>query len=74
MTTKEIEKHCVLTDDAAKLLKAAFDSLGMSARGYDKILRLSRTIADLDSSEKIDVRHISEAIKLRSLDKKYFNQ
>ncbi len=74
MTTKEIEKHCLLTDDAAKLLKAAFDSLGMSARGYDKILRLSRTIADLDSSEKIDVRHISEAIKLRSLDKKYFNQ
>lgn len=74
MTTRDIEKHCVLTDDANSLLKAAFDALGMSARGYDKILRLSRTIADLDACETIEARHISEAIKLRSLDKKYFNE
>jgi len=74
MTTRDIEKYCILTDDASKLLKAAFDTLGMSARGYDKILRLSRTIADLDFSTQIEARHISEAIKLRSLDKKYFNQ
>ena len=70
----DIEKYCVLTDDASALLKVAFDSLGMSARGYDKILRLARTIADLDASEMINARHISEAIKLRSLDKKYFNE
>jgi len=44
----------------------------MSARGYDKILRLSRTIADLDAADTIEAKHISEAIKLRSLDKKYF--
>ena len=73
MTTRDIEKYCTLTSDAASMLKAAFEMLGMSARGYDKILRLSRTIADLDASELIEARHISEAIKLRSLDKKYFN-
>ena len=73
MMTRQIEKYCRLTDEASALLKAAFDALGMSARGYDKILRLSRTIADLDASETIGARHISEAIKLRSLDKKYFN-
>jgi len=73
LTTKEIEAYCVLTDEARALLKAAFESLGMSARGYDKILRLSRTIADLDKSETIEARHIAEAIGLRSLDKKYFN-
>ncbi len=74
LTTRDIEKYCVLTDEAKELLKTAFDALGMSVRGYDKILRLSRTIADLDASETIGARHISEAIQLRSLDKKYFNQ
>ncbi len=73
MTTRQIEKYCRLTEEANTLLRAAFDKLGMSARGYDKVLRLSRTIADLDASETIGTRHISEAIKLRSLDKKYFN-
>lgn len=73
MTTRDIEKYCILTEDAKTLLKGAFEALGMSARGYDKVLRLSRTIADLDQSESIGARHIAEAIKLRSLDKKYFN-
>lgn len=70
--TKDIERFCILSEDARALLKAAFDRLGMSARGYDKILRLSRTIADLDAADTIEAKHISEAIKLRSLDKKYF--
>ena len=71
--TREIEKYCKLTDGARNLLRAAFDRLGMSARGHDKILRLSRTIADLDAAEIIGERHVSEAIMLRSLDKKFFN-
>ena len=73
LATKEIERYCVLEDAARTLLQQAFDALGMSARGYDKILRLARTVADLDKSEQIGARHIAEAIQLRSLDKKYFN-
>ncbi len=72
LTARETEKYCVLNDSARALLKTAFDALGMSARGYDRILRLSRTIADLDGAESISEKHISEAIMLRSLDKKYF--
>lgn len=73
LTTAEIERYCTLAEEARGLLKAAFEALGMSARGYDKVLRLSRTIADLDRSADIGARHVSEAIMLRSLDKKYFN-
>ncbi len=72
MSSRDIEKYCQLTDDAAAFLKAAFDSLGLSARGYDRVLKLARTIADLASSEKIEAVHIAEAVQLRSLDKKYF--
>lgn len=74
MTPAEIEKYCVMTDDASALLKSAFDALGLSARGYSKILKLARTIADLASSEKIEAPHIAEAVQLRSLDKKYFGE
>ncbi|MBQ9429593.1 MAG: YifB family Mg chelatase-like AAA ATPase [Clostridia bacterium] len=72
LTTKQIEKYCVLEPEAKALLEGAFTRLGMSARGYDKILRLARTVADLDASETIGAKHISQAILLRSLDKKYF--
>lgn len=74
LTARETERYCVLSDGARALLKTAFDALGMSARGYDRILRLGRTIADLDRSELITETHISEAIMLRSLDKKYFGE
>lgn len=71
MQPKHIRKYCV-TDEAGKeLLHAAFNKLSLSARGYDKILKVARTIADFDKSEIIRAPHIALAIQLRSLDKKY---
>lgn len=72
MEPKHIRKYCVLNEQCSKLLEAAFNNLGLSARGHDRILRLARTIADLDKSEEIKPNHILEAIQLRTLDKKYF--
>ncbi len=73
MTPQMTKDFCVLSDEANNLLKISFEKLGMSARAYDKILRLSRTIADLDSSENIELNHIAEALQYRSLDRKYWN-
>lgn len=68
MTPDLIEKHCVLTDDAQEVMKKAFDKLRLSMRGYHKILKVARTIADLEDSELITTPHIQEAIMYRSLD------
>lgn len=70
---KLIKKYCQLGREQNNLLEAAFKKLRLSARSYNKIIKLSRTIADLDCSEKIEVKHVSEAIQYRSLDKNFWN-
>ena len=67
-----VEKFCELDERGKEILKKAFDTLGLSARAYNKILKVARTIADLDGSANIEYKHIAEAIQYRSLDKKYF--
>ncbi|MCD7776565.1 MAG: YifB family Mg chelatase-like AAA ATPase [Firmicutes bacterium] len=72
LTPRLIREFCTLDDGASQIMKAAFSSMGLSARGYDRILRVARTIADLDKSENISANHVAEAVQLRSLDRKYW--
>lgn len=69
LESKELEKYCVLDKEGEELLKLAILELGISARAYDKILKVARTIADLDGKDIIEAHHISEAISYRSLDR-----
>ena len=72
LDASEIKVVCDMDDNARMILKTAYDNLGLSARGYDRVLRVARTIADLDRSEIIQLQHVAEAIQFRSLDKKYW--
>lgn len=74
MNSAMTREFCVASEPAMKMLQMAFDKLGLSARAYDKILRVARTIADLDKSERIEATHIAEAIQYRSLDRKFWNK
>ncbi|MBQ7827530.1 MAG: YifB family Mg chelatase-like AAA ATPase [Clostridia bacterium] len=72
--TAEIRKFCTPDEAGLAVLKTAFERMGMSARAYDRILRVARTIADLAGSEKIEPAHVAEAVQLRSLDRKYWER
>ena len=72
MGPKEIEKYCELDDVSKNLIKNAMERLNLSARAYDRILKVARTIADLESYENINASHISEAIQYRSLDRDFW--
>ena len=68
MGTKELRQFCSLSTEGEELMRDAFDTMGLSARSHDRILRVARTIADLDGAEQIGVEHIAEAIQYRSFD------
>ena len=69
MSRKQVEQYCRISVEGEKLLKTAMERLGLSARAYDRILKVARTIADLEESPEIEIEHLSEAINFRSLDR-----
>jgi magnesium chelatase family protein len=69
MSSRHIKKHCGVDDVSCRLLESAIDKLGLSARAYNRILKIARTIADLENSDGISTAHISEAIQYRNLDR-----
>ena len=68
LTAPLVKKYCVLTQDAQNMMKQAFSVLGLTARGYDKIIKVARTIADLEESELIQMHHLAEAISYRDIE------
>ena len=73
MSPRNIRRFCKLQPQAEALMRTAMEETGLSARAHDKILRVSRTIADLAGSEQIEVHHLSEAINYRTLDRTYWS-
>ena len=72
LTPKLIKKYCSLEKANTKLLEMSFKELGLSARAYSIVLKLARTIADLENSEHIKTEHLAEAVQYRNLDRKYW--
>jgi magnesium chelatase family protein len=72
MSPRDIRTHCTLAPEAEQLLKQAMEQMGLSARAHDKILRIARTIADLEGEPRIGLTHLSEAINYRALDRSYW--
>jgi magnesium chelatase family protein len=72
MPPKLIRTFCAITDDGEKMLENAISRLGLSARAHDRILKVARTIADLDESASLETRHLAEAIQYRTLDRTYW--
>jgi magnesium chelatase family protein len=70
MNSRQMRRHCPLDEEGKTLLQTAMDDLGLSARAHDRILRVARTIADLEASDTIQAAHLAEAIGYRSLDRK----
>ncbi len=70
MRPRDLRQHCALSDEVRKFLSGAIDRLGLSARAFDRVVKLSRTIADLDSAPEINEQHVAEAIQYRGLDRK----
>lgn len=71
LTPKLIDEFCKLDLEEKKILNVAFNKLGLSARAYSRILKVARTIADLNESKNIEINHLLEAIQYRNLDRKY---
>ncbi len=69
MSSRHIRKHCKIDDASCNLLESAIDRLGLSARGFNRILKIGRTIADLEGVDAIQSHHIAEAIQYRTLDR-----
>ena len=74
MTPAMTRKFCVIDGQTKNMLEKSFEALGLSARAYDKILRVARTIADLEGSENITIDHVTEAVQYRSLDRKFWRE
>jgi magnesium chelatase family protein len=69
MATRQLKEHCKLSQDSQELIRVAMSELNLSARAYDRILKVSRTIADLDEQAEIAPEHVSEAIQYRTFDR-----
>lgn len=74
LTPSMVKEYCKLSPEASEFLKAAFEKLGLSARAYDRVIKVARTIADLENEKDITKNHIAESVQFRSLDRKYWNR